>query len=142
MWEEALCAEFERKSNSTSSPARCGIGPRTFSVQSNSCVVRIVPSGACNVNTPGFSPSVVMYASSVTSLRQEGNFLHVFTVPSTIRHYYGDMFTTVAQVTFFFLGEITLNNITPMFIIYFLKIYVFFITECRYKSYLNTLMKV
>lgn len=60
-------ADFERKSNSTSSSARCGIGPRTFStssntVQSNSCVVRIIPSGACNINTPGFSPSVVMYA--------------------------------------------------------------------------------
>jgi len=60
-------AEFERKSNSISSPSRCGIGPRTLntssnSVQPNSSVVRIVSSGACNINSPGFSPSVVMYA--------------------------------------------------------------------------------
>ena len=60
-------ADFGGKFNSTSSPARCGIEPRTFStssnsVQSNSCMVRIIPSGACSINTPGFSPSVVMYA--------------------------------------------------------------------------------
>lgn len=59
-------ADIERKLNSTSSPARCGIGPRTFStssnsVHSNSWVVGIIPSGACNINTQGFSPSVVTY---------------------------------------------------------------------------------
>lgn len=59
-------ADFERKLNSTSSAARCGIGPRTFSTSSNSVhcnswVVGIIPSGACNINTQGFSPSVVTY---------------------------------------------------------------------------------
>lgn len=58
-------ADFERKFYSTSSPARRGIGPRTFSTsskstQSNSRTVRIIPAGAYNINTPGFSPSVFM----------------------------------------------------------------------------------